>query len=216
MIKRKKKNPLIGKKSDKEPLKKLKAEALLPDDAKLIFLNRGGYGEETYLFVLKNISKLYVFVKEDLPLILKPGRYILKFHLLGNVKKDIDFLKQLSDLDLIPKIYYIDDKIMIQQFVDSVDIRHIHEELFLGIRNKALKLYLYNNLSNELKRWHSNGITHGDVAGRNIILSTSGKIWLIDPMLEDGEEYVRNYKTFAKNQLKDIQDLEALKQMLLI
>ena len=206
-MKYKKRNPFIGEKHLNRPhdiAYSLKIAKSIFGSDNIKFLYLGGKGEETYLVTLKNNKTL------DFPidLTLKKGKYIAKFAYEIFSKSEIEGLKILSDLNLIPKIYYISSTIYIMKFVEGISVdRLISEDSNL---NRGLKLYIYQNIEKELNLWHSMGFVHGDLFLRNVMISKEGKIWLIDPILYFGE--TGNFKEKIRN--RDLKELAIIKKIL--
>lgn len=142
------------------------------------------------------------------------GKYILKDIRKEKIlNKDINILKSLSDLKLIPKIYFINKNKMIMDYFDGVTLQDylkkhkLSEKLYLKIRKLVFK-------------WHRLGYAHGDLAllfssktnklvGAENLLIGDKEITLIDPIL--GKIYDNKLSQFDIRRNWDIQFLKELK-----
>lgn len=183
-------NPQIAKPfKDEKPtyIEKIK-DIFQLSESEIIFLYKGSYGEQTYL--VKNKNKL---------LIIKFGRF----------KKFESILNELSELKLIPKILNTTDDYYIMEFVNGVTL----ENLIVEGKNKTLINYIISEATKELLRWHENQFFHGDIATRNIMIDTKGKVWLIDPDLYkySGKKYNTKYEWQKKVIFESNEDLKLIK-----
>lgn len=164
----------------KNPELESEVKNILSDFGKNIkfkYLSKGTYAE-TYYFVIKDSD------------FLPPGEYVLKI-LMGHFEPDnIKYMLELSKYGLIPKIYYMSPKFQIMRFIEGVTLSSLvtleHDKYYSVI---DLKTSLSNTEINViltkvwklLKNWHKLGFFHGDLHEGNIMISDSGKIYLIDP-----------------------------------
>lgn len=135
------------------------------------------------------------FSTEVLNVLLTKGKYLLKIN-REITEEEQNELRFLSSKDLLPKIYFVNDRIIIQKFVEGVDLRKLYLTLQI---TPALKKYIYKGVLDEYKKWQL--ISHGDIKFSNILLTTKGKIYLIDPLLGF-------YRTKNEKQRRDLQFLE--------
>lgn len=142
------------------------------------------------------------------------GKYVLK-----NIKKeeisnkDINLLKSLSELMLIPRIYLINKEYIIMDYFEG-------STLNVYLRSNLLSDQLITKIKNLIKKWHSLGFAHGDLAlslkenkiigGGNLLISKNGNIKLIDPTI--GKIYDKSKRTSQLN-LKKKYDFLFLKEL---
>jgi len=185
MIKQRKRNTatkiLPKKQKRKNPDMEERAEEILSQFGKNIkfnYLNRGSYAK-TYYFVIKNSKKL------------NPGEYVLK--LFNDDPEDwlsdekIEYLIKLSKYGLIPKIYYIDQTYVIMKYIRGENLNNIIKKFESNKNNTSLQKELTSILlkvKKLIQNWHKLGFIHGDIHAGNIIITESGKLYLIDPDLE--------------------------------
>jgi tRNA A-37 threonylcarbamoyl transferase component Bud32 len=142
------------------------------------------------------------------------GKYILKNITKEEIsKKDIELLKSLSNLKLIPRIYLIDGKYIIMDYFEGVTLN-------VYLRTKVLSDRLITKIENLIKKWHDLGFAHGDMAlllkenkiigGGNLLIDKNNKIILIDPTI--GKIYDKSKRTSQLN-LKKKYDFLFLKEL---
>lgn len=189
-----------------------------PNNIKLI--NVSNYAE-SYLFSINTPTEINtIFDRDIIPLnifdenstaTLNPGKYILKLYYakFKLSERSQEYLLELSDNDLIPKIYYIDRNMIIMKFIESVDVlKLLKEEKYRSLHKKfdtglAFKKYLLQKVNEELYKWHKLKFTHGDFAERNILLTPQGKVYLIDPKEKpQKDDYTDDKLKFAEFVLK--------------
>ena len=171
-----------------------------------------------------NISNYYVLPK---------GEYVLKIEVLTD-DLEVKNLKKLSDLNLIPKIYFI--KLFSDQWNDlpnyygPIDHRYIFvmdyingEDLAkliaknkwkLNFKDMGLRNYIYDRIKKEFKRWGDN--IHGDLNPRNILITRKGEIYFIDPLsftLRKNASGISEICRATKND--DIVDLKRIQDILI-
>lgn len=130
-------------------------------------------GEEATVYEL-NLDKSYTYNNTRLP----KGRYIVKKYIrpLFNLKD----LKSLSNLKLIPKIYYAKKDIVIMQFIKGETVY----DFIRKNKNRTTKEKVYRNIVELLHKWHRHNKTHCDLNLYNILVDKDLKVYLIDPMLD--------------------------------
>lgn len=143
------------------------------------FLGEGGYAD-VYKFSLKSTRILYPLkyfnhsskVKIKLP----PGEYVLKIEKFRKYHPlEIKYFEELSELELIPKIYYIDNTITIMDYAGKP-----YSKMKYKLSKSDIKL-IKTNLENLLKKWHNLGYSHGDLNVDNIVIDDKNIPSLIDP-----------------------------------
>lgn len=147
------------------------------------FIGEGYFGE-TYYFEL-NQNKIFQNV------ILKPGKFILKIFKTSREReihppseKEIKYLITLSKYGLIPEIYIINRRFEIMKYIDG-------EKLSDHIRNNNNHLnenYLVK-LDKLVRKWHQLGFAHGDLGDDNILITKNNKLYLIDPLFDNKNEF---------------------------
>lgn len=143
------------------------------------FLGEGG-NAAVYKFKLKSSKVLhplkYFDSDSNIKVKLSPGEYVLKIETRGTYDSlEIKYFKELSDLKLIPKIHFIDDKIVIMDYAGKsyAEMGHkLSESKIKQIKDRLEKL---------LKKWHRLGYSHGDINEGNIVIDETGVPSLIDP-----------------------------------
>lgn len=119
---------------------------------------------------------------------LMSGKYVLKNISKENITtKEINTLKSLSDLKLIPKIYFIDNDRMIMDYFDGITLQDY-------LKKYKLSKELYQKIKYLILKWHKLGYAHGDLAiffdkknklvgGENLLIGKDKEIKLIDPII---------------------------------
>lgn len=187
MIKQRKINPnvkiLLGKRKRKNPEMEEQAEKILFQFGKNIkfkYLNEGGYAE-TYYFAVNNSDRL------------NPGEYVLKIFTEKVITVDqIKYLTLISKYGLIPKIFHINKEYLIMKYVRStaldqfIKIEYSHGERIItsDILSKKEINSILIKVANLLNKWHDLNLSHGDIHAGNILITRTGKIYLIDPDIE--------------------------------
>lgn len=135
---------------------------------------------------------------------LYPGKYILKFEFLPNIQ--VEFLEKVSQLNLIPKIYTINkdyfNSIIIMDYFEGIDLEKLQENLNWRYWNEkktdkdfAFRKYLWDQIVNEYSKWEFYKIKHNDLNFKNILVSKTGKVIFIDPLIhtafEDESELIK-------------------------
>lgn len=162
---------------------------------------------ELKLFKITNKQNIY-------GINLLPGKYILKDIRKEEISdKDINMLKSLSDLKLIPKIYFINNIKIIMDYFDGITLQDY-------LKKHKLSEKLYQKIRKLVFKWHRLGYAHGDInlfeknkkylGMSNILISKKESIILIDPSL--GKIYNTNKKLSQFN-LKKKWDLEFLEKL---
>lgn len=147
------------------------------------FIGEGYFGE-TYYFEISSNKLLY-------NVLLKPGKYILKVFKTSKDKgihppseKEIKYLTTLSKYGLIPEISIINRRFEIMKYIDG-------DTLWNHVDNKG---HLDGNylvkLDKLVRKWHSLGFAHGDLGDDNILISKNNKLYLIDPLFDNKDEFV--------------------------
>lgn len=154
-----------------------KVEKILSNSSFWEYFSEGGRAN-TYYFVLKNKFKIKNVV-------IPPGQYILKSDKKDRTYKELDRLKNLSDLDLIPKIYYIDKYITVMKYIQGEELSKFYKKS-VGYRSK---MKILRNILKKFKKWHENEVYHGDLYGRNILVDKNLDVHFIDPWLKGGSFY---------------------------
>lgn len=186
---------LKNKSKVRNPSIPLNVKNLFNGDVEIKYLDSGA---EADVYIIENANE--VIVDNHL---LFPGKYILKYYFnkhLYSSSKQIKYLKKLSDKKLIPKIYIITDRFIIMKYIEGTNL----EKLLDKGKYKSLtsKKEIIDNIKNELSKWHDNNFIHNDLSPSNIIISNSGKIWLIDPDVTWINESTRLTSIHKNNEIK--------------
>lgn len=142
------------------------------------------------------------------------GKYILKNITKEEISnKDINLLKSLSDLKLIPKIYLITNKYIIMDYFEGVTLN-------VYLRTNLLSDQLIIKIKKLIEKWHDLGFAHGDLAltlsknkiigGGNLLINKDNKIILIDSTI--GKIYDKS-KRMSQLDLKKKYDFLFLKEL---
>lgn len=171
------------------------------ENIKFKYLSKGSYAK-TYYFVIKDSEYL------------KSGEYVIKYFVdpedyMSDL--EINYLKKLSKYGLIPEIFYIDKKYIIMKYIRGVALDSFLKTNSLGhtVSDKLsvdeLNLIL-TKVAKLIKHWHKLGFSHNDLHDGNILITESGKIYLIDPKSDKmGRLYSSNRDIkFFKNLYYDI------------
>ena len=141
-----------------------------------ININNIGKGDfaETYKFHINN-SKILPNNKT-----LYSGNYLIKRQL--NIKLTISEIKKLqllSKYGLIPKIYYIDERYQIMDYIKSINLFRL---LYHHTVSDENRLIIFNKIKKLIKNWHNLGFCHGDLLNlQNYLITNSYKVYIIDP-----------------------------------
>ena len=146
------------------------------------FIGEGYFGE-TYYFEINNNKLLH-------NVLLKPGKFILKVFKTSEYKgiqppseKEIKYLIKLSKYGLIPEIYIINRRFEIMKYIDG-------ETLWNHVDNKGhLDGSYLVKLDKLVRKWHSLGFAHGDLGDDNILITKNNKLYLIDPLFDNKNEF---------------------------
>lgn len=148
---------------------------------------------------------------------LSSGKYILK-----NIKKeeisnkDIELLKSLSNLKLIPKIHLIDEKYIIMDYFEGITLSKY-------LYKYTLSKNLYLTIKKLIYKWHKLGFAHGDLAllfanktnklvgADNLLIGENNSVILIDPVI--GKIINSDNIKLSQFNLKKKYDLEFLKEL---
>jgi tRNA A-37 threonylcarbamoyl transferase component Bud32 len=178
-LKKKRRNPQL------EQLANEILEILNPD--KIEYLAEGDYAE-VYKF---SISKSVKIEHK----ILKPGIYVLKILKLNQkfYFEDIKYLKKLSRLNLIPKIYIICKNYMIMEWIDA---KTLAELLDSDIHPGKLSI-VFRKINRLVDYWHDENIAHGDLHKKNILINEDLNPYFIDPIINskqfEDDRYIISY-----------------------
>lgn len=114
-------------------------------------------------------------------LLLNKGKYVLKIYDYGIFlnSEQIEYLTTLSKYGLIPKIYYIDDKIIIMDYIDGIKYYYF-ETKYRGTEELDIVKLNINKLK---KIWKRLGFEHGDLNDANILVTNDLKVYFIDPSI---------------------------------
>lgn len=133
------------------------------------YLSEGDFGD-VYYFIVKN---RFEFNK----IAIKPGEYVLKIEKKNKYSpKLIERFEKLSNLNLIPKIYYMDDSIIIMKYIKGKELKKVFSELPKHKKEKVIE-----NIEDLIGKWHSKGEAHMDLIGRNILVDKNLNVYFIDP-----------------------------------
>lgn len=175
-------------------------------NANYTYIDSGSYAY-TYKFILKS-PKIINNIR------FKSGIYLLKifidpfiFHPKGCKER---FLK-LSKNKLIPKIYIINEKYVIMDYIDGIPLKKLLPEYNDEIdeweeKISPAKAYnLWIKIDQELEEFHRvSKSAHGDLNPGNIIISKDlTKVWFIDPSCD------------STNYSRDENNMENIKRLLL-
>lgn len=203
------KNPGIGEeRKSSPPTYLITAIKRLMPTAAIKFLSLGGRNEYTFLIKFPDATTINI---PHLDKILLPkGQFIIKFGQYA--KYEIEILKKLSDLNLLPHIYHVNHTFIIMKFIHGIDIRNYMKDEKWDI---LFKNYIAKKATEELEKWHKAGFFHGDIAFRNIVISTTGEVYLIDPDIEkylkiktkkEIDDYMKDDVLDLKRELKYLLD----------
>lgn len=152
------------------------------------FIAEGQCGE-IYKFKLLRITKI-----ENVMLF--PNEYVLKIFKDGDEisKSEIKWLTQLSDNNLIPKIYIINSDFIIMKYINSKTIWDSIQDNF------TLDDYLIilEKIKILLLKWHSLGFAHGDLHQRNILITKNLEVYFIDPNFKLKKDFKRDWYNINK------------------
>lgn len=174
MIKKKK---IIKIRQNPSESDRKKVEKILSNASFWEYFSEGGRAN-VYYFILKNKFKI-----KDVTI--PPGQYILKSDKKDRTYKELDRLKNLSDLDLIPKIYYIDKYITVMKYISGKELSKFYKKS-ISYRDK---MKILKNILEKFKKWHENEVYHGDLYGRNILVDKNLNVYFIDPWLKGSSFY---------------------------
>lgn len=157
MIKRrKKKNPVLQLEVDRV-LNQLNPEYVF-------YLAEGDYSE-VYEFKINENKRIDNIV-------LKKGLYVIKFLKQDEDNylniKDITYLKKLSNLKIIPKIYVITENYIIMDFIDGKTLEYI----LTNTEHPGKKSNLLLKLERLISKLHDKKIAHGDLHLRNVLVDS--------------------------------------------
>lgn len=142
------------------------------------------------------------------------GKYILKDIRKEKISnKDINILKSLSDLKLVPKIYFIDKTKIIMEYFDGITLTQY-------LKNHKLSKELFLKIQKLIRKWHRLGYAHGDLAllfnkdnklvgGDNLLIGKNNNLMLIDPIL--GKILTYKISQFEEKKKWDLEFLKELK-----
>lgn len=108
-----------------------------------------------------------------------PGPYVLKVKKDTYVKnsiKEINHLKKLSKLGLIPRIIYIDKWIIIMRYIDAKPL----SKIICKLSNSEFREILLKTEA-MVEKWQHFGQVHGDLHEDNILVDDNSNIYFIDP-----------------------------------
>lgn len=111
------------------------------------------------------------------PLVLQKGTYIYKYEDREFNKRNINYFHELSDNELIPKIYLMHNNYLIQQYIRSITLR----QLLFQKPSLSEKKEIFSKIERLLAIWHSSGFAHGDFNANNILIDAFNNVWFIDP-----------------------------------
>lgn len=145
---------------------------------------------------------------------LLPGKYILKNISKEKISnKDIQFLKKLSQLELILHILFIDKNKIIMQYFDGITLSSY-------LKKNKLTQSLFSKIKDLIYKWHRKNYAHGDsallfsgnklVGGDNLLIGKDNVI-LIDPTI--GNIHDKNNLKLSQFELKKKYDIEFLKEL---
>lgn len=183
MIKRKPKPKVRKISKRKNPELESEVKKILSDfgeNIKFKYLSKGSYAK-TYYFVIKDSDYL------------KSGEYVIKYFVYPEDymgKFEIEYLKKLSKYGLIPEIFYIDKKYIIMRYIRGVAFDSFLKTTSLGHTvSDKLSVDELNSILTKvaklIKHWHKLGFSHNDLHDGNILITESGKIYLIDPKSDE-------------------------------
>lgn len=131
-----------------------------------------GKGAFAIVFYFELISR--TFILNDI--FLNKGEYAVKYH-YGNISDyDKDSLKILSNYGLIPKIYYMDNKIVIMKYINGITFKE-YKKIMSVEKVKEIN-YKIQNLH---RIWDSLKFEHFDLHDQNIIITPEERVYFIDP-----------------------------------
>lgn len=153
------------------------------DPKYISYLAEGDYSEVYKFEITEN--------KEIDDVILKKGTYVIKFFKQDEDNylnfKDILYLKKLSNLKIIPKIYVITENYIIMDFINGKTLEYV----LTNTEHPGKKSNLLLKLERLISKLHDKKIAHGDLHLRNVLIDLDENLYLIDP--------VTNSKTFEND-----------------
>lgn len=164
---------ILRKNKKKNPHFENKVELLLKpyNPTNIKFIDEGFHGE------------IYSFINNSNRL--KSGKYVIKILRTALSSDDRAYLKSLSNHGLIPKVYEIKEYYYIMKFVNAKTL----DSIYTKFSKSDLKI-IVNEIKKLVAIWHKLGYAHGDINTRNIMITESGKIYIIDPILTEFAEDV--------------------------
>jgi RIO-like serine/threonine protein kinase len=141
-----------------------------------------GLEAETYYFTIDGSTKL------------KSGKYVLKLLKKPLSKKAFLKLKLLSSHNLIPEIFLLKNNHIVMKYIEGESLESLvkityYDDIHIDskLSNDEINIILLK-VFKSLKIWHRLGFAHGDLHQGNIIISKLGKIYLIDPEINENSD----------------------------
>lgn len=162
-------------------------------------INTSG-NSDLYYFELKHPS--YVL---NVPL--PKGEFLLKI-IKPRVKlteKELKIQQLLSDEDLIPEIYFANKYLMVQQYVDAIDLKKLY---LTKTFTKSERDDIYQKILIEYDKYRKLGLLHGDLKFANILIGKN-RVYLIDPRIGFS---IRVKETKEELEELDVQLLKIIKE----
>lgn len=131
--------------------------------------------EPKEIFVLSNNEH-----GQENSVLLNSGKYILKIFTKRLAYEEVDIFRILSNNEIVPKLYFIDQFLLISKYEDGIDLRKLYVTKQL---TPALRLYIQKEFNKKFNKLKSLDINHGDLKFSNLLLTRTGKLYLIDPLL---------------------------------
>jgi predicted Ser/Thr protein kinase len=131
-----------------------------------------GKGTFAIVFYFELMSR--TFILNDI--FLNKGEYAVKY-IYGELQEHEKYLlKKISNYGLIPKIYYIDNKIIIMKYINGITFKEYKKiKSIEEIRKINRKIDIL------IKIWSKVGFTHYDLNDKNIIITPEERVYFIDP-----------------------------------
>lgn len=174
---------------------KIFLEKYFPDIKFTLFA--GGKEKEVHKFTITKS----IIVDNTL---LKPGKYVIllphEFIKYYDVKL-LNRLKLFSKYGLIPKIYIYNKNFIISKYIDGDNLSDVFKNF-----TKYEKIKIVNKIEELINIYHKLGFVHGDLTIANVLITLTGKLYIIDPneLIEDYE--INEYKHSDYDDLRYIRE----------
>jgi serine/threonine protein kinase len=174
---------------------KLFLEEYFPDIKFTLFA--GGKDKEVHKFT---ISKSIIIDN----MIIKPGKYVILLPHEFIEYYDVKLLNRInlfSKYGLIPKIYVYNKNFIIMKYIEGDNLSDVFHKF-----NKQEKIKIVNKIEELISVFHKLKFVHGDLTIANVLITSAGKLYIIDP-----NELIADYE-FDTYKQGDIEDLAYIRE----